>query len=165
MKIAIIVAASENDVIGDGKGMIWHLSRDLKRFKSITSGHAVMMGRRTFESIGRPLPHRRNIIITSDKEYAAEGCEVCTSPETALEILERDHCEKVFIIGGGMLYRQFWHRADELYLTRIHACSDANVVIPKVELSEWKEVCRESVPAEGAVPSYSFIDYIRLQVL
>ncbi|MBE6334325.1 MAG: dihydrofolate reductase [Bacteroidales bacterium] len=161
MKIAIIVAASENNVIGDGKGMIWHLSADLKRFRALTSGHTVLMGRKTYESIGRALPKRRNIVITRNAEYVAEGCDIFQSIDSAIDSARSMGEDTLFIIGGGELYHRLWGCADLLYLTRIHANADACVTIPEVLDSEWVEVQRELVPADGETPAYSFIDYIK----
>lgn len=161
MKIAIIVAASENHVIGDGGDMVWHLSTDLKRFRALTSGHTVLMGRKTYESIGRMLPKRRNIVITRNADYQAPGCDVFTSIDSAIDSVRSMGEDTLFIIGGGELYRIFWPKADILYLTRVHANANACVTIPEVLDSEWVEVQRELVPADGATPSFSFIDYVR----
>ena len=161
MKIAIIVAASHNNVIGDGKGMIWHLSADLKRFRALTSGHTVLMGRKTYESIGRALPKRRNIVITRNAEYVAEGCDIFQSIDSAIDSARSMGEDTLFIIGGGELYRIFWPKADVLYLTRVHATADAAVTIPDVLDSDWVEVKRETVQAEDNTPSFSFIDYVR----
>jgi dihydrofolate reductase len=161
MKIAIIVAASENNVIGDGKGMIWHLSADLKRFRALTSGHTVLMGRKTYESIGRALPKRRNIIITRNINYVAEGCDIYQSIDSAIESARSMGEDTLFIIGGGELYHLLWDRADLLYLTRVHANAEACTTIPNVSESDWIEVQRELVPEQADTPAYSFIDYIR----
>lgn len=161
MKIAIIVAASENHVIGDGGDMVWHLSTDLKRFRALTSGHTVLMGRKTYESIGRALPKRRNIVITRNAGYQAPGCDVFTSIDSAIDSAHSMGEDTLFIIGGGELYRIFWPKADILYLTRVHATADASVIIPDVLDSDWVEVKRETVQAEDDTPSFSFIDYVR----
>lgn len=161
MKIAIIVAASENNVIGDGSDMVWHLSTDLKRFRALTSGHTVLMGRKTYESIGRALPKRRNIVITRNADYQAPGCDVFTSIDSAIDSAQSMGEDTLFIIGGGELYRFFWPKADILYLTRVHATAEAPVTIPDVLDSEWSEVKRETVQAEDDTPSFSFIDYVR----
>ena len=109
MELAIIVAASENHVIGRDNGLIWHLSADLKRFKALTTGHAILMGRKTFESMGRALPNRRNVVISGNPGFVAPGAEVVPDIPKAL-----------FVIGGGSIYREFWDKASQLYLTEVH---------------------------------------------
>ena len=113
--IKIIVAISNNRVIGDSNKLIWHLPADLKRFKEVTGGHSIVMGRKTYQSIGRPLPNRRNIIITKDENYEVDGCEVVNSIEEAL-LLTNSDC---FIIGGGEIYKQTLHIANQIYLTQV----------------------------------------------
>ena len=161
MKIAIIVAASENNVIGDGNDMIWHLSADLKRFKAITSGHTVLMGRKTYESIGRALPKRRNIVVTRNADYVAPRCDMFQSIDLAIESARQMGEDILFVIGGGELYHLLWDRADLLYLTRVHANAEASITIPDVLDSDWIEVQRELVPEQEETPAYSFINYIR----
>jgi dihydrofolate reductase len=116
--LSIIVAADRNNVIGKDNALIWHLPNDLRYFKEKTTGHAVIMGRRTFDSVGKPLPNRRNIIITRNTGFKAEGCEVVTSLEAALALMNPD--EENFIVGGEEIYRQALPLADRVYLTRIH---------------------------------------------
>ena len=126
--IKIIVATSKNRVIGDSNSLIWHLPADLKRFKEITTGNTIVMGRKTFESIGRPLPNRRNIIITRDITYDVEGCEVVNSLEEALMICN-NNC---FIIGGGEIYSQTISIADQIYLTQVHEDFDGDTTFPEI---------------------------------
>ena len=159
MILSIIVAAAENGVIGRDNGMIWKLSADLKRFKSLTTGHTVIMGRKTFESLGRALPNRRNIVISRNPAYRAAGCEMATSVENALKMADRE--EEVFIIGGGMIYRQMWDQADRLYLTIVHTHPQGDTHIPQVG-HHWKEVFREEHPADEKNEfGYTFVDYLR----
>ena len=115
MELAIIVAAAENHVIGRDNGLIWHLSADLKRFKALTTGHAILMGRKTFESMGRALPNRRNVVKTAIPVFVAPGAEVEPDIPKALELLKGE--ERVFVIGGGSIYREFWDKGSQLYLT------------------------------------------------
>lgn len=160
MILSIIVAAAENNVIGHNNALIWKLSADLKHFKSLTTGHSVIMGRKTFESIGKALPNRRNIVITANKEYLAPGCELAKDIATALDLVKNE--EEVFIIGGGTIYKETWNRADRLYLTRVHVSPKGDITIPAVNLTDWKELKREDFTAdEKNEYDYSFIDYCR----
>ena len=160
MILSIIVAMAENRVIGRDNGLIWRLSADLKRFKALTTGHTVVMGRKTFESMGRALPNRRNIVITRDPGYRAEGCEVVNSVEEALLLVATE--EEVFIIGGGMIYRELWDRADRLYLTVVHAEVEGDTFLPEVSPERWQEVRRECFPGDEKNEfSYSFVDFLR----
>jgi dihydrofolate reductase len=155
--IKIIVATSKNRVIGDSNSLIWHLPADLKRFKEITTGNTIVMGRKTFESIGRPLPNRRNIIITRDITYNVDGCEVVNSLEEAL-MLCNNNC---FIIGGGEIYSQSMSIADQIYLTQVHEDFDGDTTFPEIG-SEWKMVTSQDFePDEKNRHSYSFIEYIK----
>lgn len=160
MTLSIIVAAAENNVIGHNNALIWRLSADLKHFKALTRGHAVIMGRKTYESIGKALPNRRNIVISSNPAYVAEGCEVVGSVEAALALVQEE--TEAFIIGGGSIYAELWNRADRLYLTRVHANPEGETVIPAVQDKEWKETRREAHTAdEKNEYAYTFIDYCR----
>lgn len=162
MVLSVIVAAAENDVIGKDNSLIWHLSADLKRFKALTTGHTVIMGRRTFESIGKALPNRRNIVVSRRVGYSALGAEVAGSVEEALEKARTE--EEVFLIGGAMLYRTLWEKAGRLYLTRVHTTVAGDATIPAVDPAYWWEVRRENFPAdEKNEYAYSFIDYERRQ--
>jgi dihydrofolate reductase len=135
--ISLIVAASENNVIGRDGGLPWNLPDDLQYFKDTTKGHPILMGRKNFESIGRPLPHRRNIIITRQADYKAEGCDVVGSLEEAITLAGDD--PEIFVIGGGEIYKQVMDIADRIYLTRVHAEIDGDVFFPELG-KEWREV-------------------------
>lgn len=155
--ITIIVATSKNKVIGDSNSLIWHLPADLKRFKELTTGNPIVMGRKTYESIGRPLPNRRNIIITRDVKYDVEGCEVVNSLEEALMICNND----CFIIGGGEIYRQSMSIADKIYLTLVHEDFEGDTEFPEIG-PEWKMVeSQDFEPDEKNKHKYSFIEYIK----
>jgi Dihydrofolate reductase len=159
MNISLILAVSENNVIGRDNKMPWHLSNDLKRFKSLTTGHAVVMGRKTFQSLGRPLPGRKNIIITRNPDYRAAGCEVANSIENAIQKVEND--TEIFIIGGGEIYAQMWEKADKLYLTRVHTIIEGETSVPEVT-TYWKEIKKESFIADEKNDyDYTFIDYVK----
>ena len=160
MNISIIVAASRNNVIGKDNQLIWRLSADLKRFKALTTGHTIIMGRKTFDSIGKPLPNRTSVIITRQEDYQQEGCIVVHSLEEALESVKDQ--EKVFIIGGGTIYEQAIDKADELYLTLVHKEFDGDTFFPEIKMSEWESVARQDcMPDEKNEYPYSFIDYKR----
>ncbi|RPH29407.1 dihydrofolate reductase [bacterium] len=154
MKLALIVAVAHNRVIGKGGKLPWHISEDLKRFKRLTTGHAVLMGRRTFESIGRPLPNRRNVVISST---AQPGVETYGAVPEALEALQNE--ERVFVIGGGQLYACLLDSADELYLTLVDKDVEGDTFFPPYEHllgARFREVGREE--HEG----YTFVDYQRI---
>jgi dihydrofolate reductase len=158
--ISIIVACSENNVIGKDNGLIWRLSNDLKRFKALTTGHAIVMGRKTFESIGRPLPNRRNIILSKNLE-SMEGCEIMRSADEVLE-LAKSTDEELFIIGGGQVYEQLLPFADKLYLTLVHIVAEGDTFFPALNRDEWTEVARESFKADEKNEfDYEFVDYLR----
>lgn len=145
----------ENRVIGADNRMPWHLSADLKRFRQITMGKPLIMGRRTHESIGRPLPGRKNIVLTSERRYAAPGCAVV---HTLADALSEADADEVMIIGGASLYEALLPKADRLYLTLIHREFAGDVFFPEFEWNEWREVDRLDVgedPDSGL--SYSFL--------
>ena len=152
--INIIVATSKNGVIGNNNELIWKLSADLKRFKEITTGNTVVMGRKTYESIGRALPNRRNIIISRDVHYKVEGCEVVNSLEEAISL-----SDTIFIIGGADIYRQSMDIADNIYLTMVHAELDGDAHFPNIG-KDWAKLSRVDYEAdEKNEYKYSFILY------
>lgn len=155
MKISLIVAMASNRAIGLDGRMPWHLSADLKRFKQVTMGSPVVMGRKTYEAIGRSLPGRENIVISRNDDFQAEGCRVFGSIESALQAL--GDCPQLFVIGGATLYQALLHRADDVYLTLIHREFAGDTFFPELGCG-WREVEREDVDADGSVDfSYSFI--------
>lgn len=149
MKISMIVAMGENHAIGKDGGMPWHLPADLKYFKQVTMGKPIIMGRRTFESIGKPLPGRRNLVITRAEDFAAEGVEVYGSPQAALDAVS--DVEEAMIIGGGKIYAELLPQADRLYITFIHADFEGDTFFPEIG-NEWREVSREDFPADEKNP-------------
>ncbi|MDR0658336.1 MAG: dihydrofolate reductase [Mediterranea sp.] len=160
MIVSIIVAAAENNVIGGNNQLLWRLPNDLKRFKSITTGHTVIMGRKTYDSMGRALPNRRNIIISRDAGLKIEGCETANSLESALQSAADE--KEVFVIGGEQIYKQAWDKADRLYLTRVHTEKEGDTFIPEIRADQWTEESRDSHPADEKHPyAYSFIAYKR----
>ena len=158
--LSIIVAVSENNAIGKDNNLLWHISEDLKHFKEITSGHSVLMGRKTFESLGKKLPNRRNIVITRNPDYTAEGCEMASSLEDAVRLCAGE--EEVFVIGGGEIYRQAMDMASKLYLTVVHKVYEADTFFPVIDSSCWKEISREDFShGDKFEYPYSFIEYCR----
>ncbi|MBP3424714.1 MAG: dihydrofolate reductase [Alistipes sp.] len=139
--ISIIVAVAKNGVIGDKNALLWHLREDMIHFRTTTSGHPVVMGRKTFDSIGRPLPKRTNVVITRDTNLTIEGCTVVHSLEEAVALF--DPSEEVFIIGGAQIYRQAMPLADRIYLTVIDKPYEGDTSFPEIDYSVWKECNRE----------------------
>lgn len=156
MMVSLVVAASRNGVIGAGGKLPWRLPADLKRFKEITLGHPIIMGRKTFESIGKPLPGRTNIVITRQKGFQACGATVAHSLEEALQICEGQ--EETFVIGGAEIYKEALPQAARIYLTRIDQDFEGDTRLD-LDLSAWEETSREDF--SGAVLPYSFITYKR----
>jgi dihydrofolate reductase len=141
MTISLVVAASKNNVIGRDGGLPWHLPDDLRHFKRITTGKPVIMGRKTFESIGRPLPDRRNLVMTRDPDFAAEGCEAVSTLTEAMDLVSG--AGEVMIIGGGQVYRDFLPLADRIYLTRVLADVDGDTHFPQLDETVWQLVSSE----------------------
>jgi dihydrofolate reductase len=145
MGISIIVAASANDVIGVDGELPWHLAEDLRRFKAVTMGKPMIMGRSTFDSIGRALPGRRSIVLTRQADFAADGCDVVATIEDALA--SAGDVDEVMIIGGGEIYRQFLPLANRIYMTRVQAEIDGDTRFPELDMTEWDVVAVEEYPA------------------
>ncbi len=162
MKISLIVAAAENGVIGRKNELPWRLSADLRRFKDLTMGHAIVMGRKTYESIGRPLPGRRMIVITRQTNYVAAGAEVVGSLEDALNIAPQQGDDEAFIIGGAEIFARAMPLAQRLYLTRVHANVDGDVHFPPFDPGGWRQLAaqRHDADAKNEHP-YSFEVYER----
>lgn len=159
MNISIIVAVAENWVIGGNNQLIWHISEDLKRFKALTSGHCIVMGRKTFESIGHPLPNRRNIVITHNADFSVYGCEVVNSLDEALSVTGNE--EEIFIVGGGKLYRQTLPLANKLYLTKVHKEFEGDVTFPQITFNEWSLVLEEKGNPTDNGLGYTFQEFVR----
>ena len=138
MHVSIIAAVSENGVIGRGGRLPWHLADDLRRFKRLTMGHSIVMGRKTWESIGRPLAGRRMLVISRQADYRADGVKVAASLDRALEIAVAAGDDEVFVIGGAEVYRLAMPRADRLYLTRVDTEIDGDTHFPQVDWSQWR---------------------------
>lgn len=159
--ISIIAAIAENNAIGKNQQLLCHMPTDMKHFKELTTGHAVIMGRKTFESLPHPLPNRKNVVLTTMPEAGFVNCFACESMGAALSICEKE--EQIFIIGGALVYRQALALADKMYITRIHhEFKDATTFFPVVNWDEWEETEREEHPADEKNPyPYTFLTYIR----
>ena len=159
--ISIIVAIAENGIIGDKNALLWNIKEDMRRFRTTTTGHPVVMGRKTYESIGRPLPKRTNVVITRG-DNLFEGCEVAHSLEEAVAMFPQE--EEIFIIGGAQIYAQALPLADRLYLTIVHRNYDGDTSFPEIDYSEWKELSREEFPnGEEYDEAFTFIDLERIK--
>jgi dihydrofolate reductase len=134
--IIMIAAVAENNALGKNNELLWHLPLDFKRFKAITSGHHIIMGRKTFESFPKPLPNRTHVIITRQKDFAREGCIVVQDIEKAIAVCPTN--DDSYIIGGGEIYAQSIHLADQLDITRVHNSFDADVYFPEIDLQIWE---------------------------
>ena len=158
--ISIIVAIAQNFAIGKNNDLLFHLPNDLKRFKQITTGHPVIMGRNTLLSLPKgALPNRRNIVITDNPEEQFDRCEMVFSIEEAIRAAENE--QEAFIIGGGMIYRQFYPLAGKLYLTLVHKDFDADVYFPQINYSDWEELFREDFFDEKNGFEYSYLNLKR----
>lgn len=155
-----IVAMAENGVIGRDNRLPWHLPDDLSRFKSLTMGHALLMGRRTFESIGRPLPGRRNFVLTHDNAWGALGTESVTSPEPALAALAAD--ETLFVIGGAAVFSACWTMIGRIELTEVHAAIEGDTKLEGFDRGAWREIAREDHAADARhAHAFSFVTLVR----
>ncbi|MGD9928701.1 MAG: dihydrofolate reductase [Mangrovibacterium sp.] len=158
--ISIIVAIAQNFAIGKNNDLLFHLPNDLKHFKEITSGHTIIMGRNTLLSLPKwPLPNRRHIVITDNPDDHFEGCETVFSIEEAIAKVKAE--KEAFIIGGGMIYRQFYPLAGKLYLTVVHQDFDADVYFPEINFTDWAEFSREDFHDEKNGFDYSYINLKR----
>ncbi|NVK44311.1 MAG: dihydrofolate reductase [Oceanospirillaceae bacterium] len=167
MRLAIIVAQAQNRVIGIDNKLPWYLPGDLKYFKQVTLGKPVIMGRKTFDSIGRPLPGRANIVVTRDPDWHHEGVQTAASLQQAVELAdahcEIGGCEEAMVIGGSQVYEQALPQVGRLYLTQVHADVEGDAHFPALVREEWCEVARQDFDAEGPNPyDYSFVVYDRV---
>lgn len=159
--LSIIVAYDRNKTIGKNNQLPWNLPRDLAYFKKVTMGHPIVMGRKTYESIGRPLPGRKNIIVTRNRDYKHEGCTVIHSIEEIKEIAQRENGE-VFVIGGAEIFKDVLQEADRLYVTYIDEEFHGDTFFPEIDFTKWKEISREKGMKDEKNPyDYYFIVYER----
>lgn len=160
MKLECIVAMSENRVIGKGNQLPWHISDDLKYFKKVTMGKAILMGRKTHESIGRPLPGRTNVVLTSDPAYVAPGCVVVNSIDEALQVGEA--LESLVVMGGQTIYEQFIDKVEVLYITLVHTEIEGDAFFPDIDFSSWSEqVVASGEPNEKNDFGFTFKTYTK----
>lgn len=157
-KVTIIAAIDENRVLGKDNELIWHLPEDLKRFKRLTTGHAIIMGRKTFESLPKALPNRHNIVVTRNQNYTKEGITVCHSLEEAIQNASED--KQPFVIGGGQIYEQALEWASVIELTKIHAQFEGDVFFPEIDGKEWAIENEERM--KDTLFEYSFITYTKI---
>lgn len=164
MRLSIIVAVAENNVIGRGNTLPWHVPEDLKSFKKITMGKPIVMGRKTYESIGRPLPGRTNIVITRNPEWQAEGVSTVASLAEALALAEQrcviDGMDELFVIGGEQIYRLAMASAQRIYMTRVHTNVEGDAYFPELSASEWQQVANQPA-SEAAEVDYAFLVFER----
>lgn len=165
MQITLIVAKAENNVIGKDNQLIWKLSADLKRFKNLTSGHHILMGRKTYESLGKPLPNRTHLIITRNPDFEVpEGHYTFSSVEEAFIFCNKTDVERLFIIGGGQIYQETIDSCDVLEVTEVEATPEGDTFFPEIDLRIWKEVERESFPAdEKNEYPFAFVTYKKIK--
>lgn len=160
--VSIIAAVARGGVIGGGNALLWHISEDLKHFKAVTLGHPVVMGRKTFQSLGRPLPGRTNVVVTRDASFRPEGVTVVGSPEQALAMF--DPRTEVFIIGGGQIYAQCMPLADRLYLTSVEADFEGDTFFPEIDERQWRMTSCERFERGEKFPSpFSFALWERIR--
>ena len=159
--IILIAAAAQNNALGKDNQLLWHLPDDFKRFKQVTSGHYIVMGRKTFESFPKPLPNRTHVIITRQKDYQPEGCLVARSLENALALCPED--QDVFIIGGGEIYKLALPLADKIDLTRVHAAFEADTFFPEIDPAQWRLASSTFHPKDDKHAfDFSFEEFVRV---
>lgn len=160
-RVSILVAYDQNRAIGFGNKLPWHLPADLKRFKALTMGHHIVMGRKTYESIGKPLPGRMNVVVTRELGYRAEGSIVVDTLERGLEVAQSD--SEIFIIGGAQIFVQMLPFCDRQYATEIHAAFEADTYFPQSDAQAWRETSRERHDADELNPHpFDFVIYDRV---
>ena len=158
--IIMIAAVAENNALGKNNNLLWHLPQDFKRFKEITSGHHIIMGRKTFESFPKPLPNRTHIVITRQENFLSEGCIVVDSLEKAIAVCPKN--KDLFIIGGGEIYSQSIHIANELDITRVHHSFEADVYFPEIDPEIWELTSETYNPKdEKHLFDYTFQTFVR----
>lgn len=159
MKLSLIVAVAENGVIGHNNQLIWHLPNDLKQFKRLTTGHCIIMGRKTFESIGKPLPNRTSIIISRNSDFQVQGCITVDSLENAISEAQKIENEEAFVIGGAEIYRLALPIIDKIYLTEVHHAYEGDTFFPTIDKKIWHETHREDFETdEKHTVKYSFVE-------
>ncbi len=162
MILSAIVAVAQNGVIGNNNQLIWHITEDLKYFRAKTTAHTIIMGRKSYESVGKALPNRRNIVISRSTDFTALDCEVVNSLEAAISLCSDEN--EVFIAGGGEIYRAALSQCDRLYITEISQAYEGSTTFPEVDKSQWIEVSREDFNGGVKYPHpFSFVVYERVK--
>lgn len=162
MLLSLIVAAAQNGVIGRDNQLIWHLPDDLKQFKRLTTGHPILMGRKTFESIGKPLPNRTSIVITRNQHWQFEGVIVVNTVEEAIEAARQTGTEEAFVIGGAEIYQMMLPATDKIYLTEVKADFEGDAFFRIPDLNEWREVQRTAhTTDEKHAVAFDFVELVR----
>lgn len=160
---SIIVAKSQNNAIGKDNQLLWHLPQDMRHFKQMTLGHHMIMGRKTFESIGKPLPGRELIVVTRNPDYQVPGCKIVGSIEEALDWAEQAGETEVLIAGGEQIYRAMLPVADKIYLTEVKTVLEGDTFFPELDKNEWKEIKRTAHPAdEQHAYAYNFVELAKV---
>lgn len=155
-----IAAAAENNALGKDNKMVWNLPDDYKRFREITTGHYIILGRKTFESLEKPLKNRTHVIVTRDKNYKAEDCIIVNSIEEALKAVPKD--EDNFIIGGAEIYKQSIHLSDKIELTRVHTTCEADAFFPEIDPNEWDLIAEKHHPKdEKHAFDFTYLTYVK----
>jgi dihydrofolate reductase len=162
--VGLIVAAAENNSIGKNNQLLWHLPNDLKFFKNTTWGMPVIMGRKTYEAVNKPLPGRFNIVITRQADWKAEGTITATDLNDALQKAKATNCNEIFVIGGGEVYEKSMEMADKLYITRVHATLDGDTFFPTIDETKWQQTYLQEFAAdEKHAYAYSFQTWERIK--
>jgi len=143
MKISIIVAVAKNNVIGNKNKLLWHIPEDLKRFKSLTTGHHILMGQNTYESIGKVLPNRTSVVLSFEKDYRVDGAFVFNDIEKALNFVNKRDEKELFVIGGGMIYKELLPKASKIYMTKVIKNYEGDTRFPEINKKDWKETFNE----------------------
>ena len=163
--LSLLVAMSKNRVIGKNNQLPWHLPEDLKHFKALTMGHPIIMGRKTYESIGKPLPNRSNIVISRNSDFQADGVKIVASIDDALKVAESiaeiSDTQEAFIMGGAQIYQQTLPLAQRLYITEVKKTVTGDAFFPSIDLSQWQEIGREAHYYEPQDTHYAFVVYER----
>lgn len=162
-RLALVAAVARNGVIGNDNRMPWHLAGELRHFRALTVGHRIVMGRKTWESLGRSLPERENVIVSRDASLVAPGCRVVASLAAALADCTLP--DPIFCIGGAELYRAALPLADEIHLTEIDADFDGDTLMPAIPRAEWREIARQTASDAATGVNYAFVDYVRARLV
>jgi len=160
MEIILVAAVGENGEMGHNNELLWHLPGDLPRFKAMTMGSPIIMGRKTYDSIGRALPGRLNIVLTENEDWQAESVTTANSLDTALKLAEAENTSKAFVIGGGQIYKLFLAYAGSMQLTEVHDAPAADTYFPNFSSSEFEEIQRECIT--DSKPNFDYVTYKRV---